>query len=137
MNRPTHVIEQEMLEALRVIRTHWALMRLGSSGGSLVGSPSSDVVTGIDRRVSLALEVTMVLNGWARVVVEDRGTTHWVPLGTDTIGLVEFLERHAQWMSGHEAGPDCADELSTWAQKVKLAALGPSSRRFVVGACVE
>ena len=171
MSRPTYVLENEMLEALRVIRSHWALMRLGSTSGSLVGSPSSDVVTGLDRRVSLALEVTTILNGWARVVVDDRDieapsvkcehaktvTLRWPQrgplrrvacvtgqpldagnhplLGTDTLGLVEFLERHAQWMSGHEAGPDCADELTAWAQKVKLAAIPPVKDWLSLGEC--
>jgi hypothetical protein len=133
--RSTHQIEMQLVEALRTIRSHWGLMQLGTSSASNGGSPSSDVVTGVDRRVSLAHEVTLILNGWARIVVEDRGVTHWLPLGTDTLGLVAFLERHAQWMSGHEAAQDCADEIATCARKVKLTAVPPVKDWISIGEC--
>lgn len=131
----THDIETQLLDALRTIRTHWDLMRLGPSGSAGQGAKSSDVITGLDRRVSLAYEVTLCLNGWARVVVEDRHLQHQIPLGTDTLGLVELLERHARWMSGHEAALDAADELSAFASKVRLTAIPPVKDWLSIGEC--
>ncbi|MDQ6721210.1 MAG: hypothetical protein M3003_10515 [Candidatus Dormibacteraeota bacterium] len=126
--------EDRLLEALRTIRTHWALMCLPPSGASS-GAPSSDVVNGLDRRVSLAHEVTRALNGWAKTVVEDRGTKYYVPLGTDTLGLVGFLERHAQWLSWHAGGEKAANQLAKWAGKVQSTAV-PSVREWLsIGAC--
>ena len=127
-------VEEQILRALADIRKHWHALIEPSAGGSGAGK-SADEVTSLDRRVSLRHEVTLALNGWARVVVEERDLTHWIPLGTDALGLVTFLQRHARWFSGHEAAPDAADELTEWARQVRSTA-APQRRSWVyLGDC--
>lgn len=130
-----HRTEDRIIAACRTIDSLWGLMHVGPSGVSAHGSPSSDVVNGLDRRVSLAHEVTALVNSWCRLVIEERGTQHGIPLGTDVPMMLTFLQRHARWLSGHESGPDAADELTKMADRVRTCAVGPSTRRFVIGSC--
>lgn len=126
--------ERALLTALSTIRDHWHALVVQGSGG-MGGTASSDVVTGLDRRISLRHEVTLSLNGWARLIVEDRDLTHGLPLGTDALGLCELIERHARWFSGHEAAEDAAEELTTWANEVRATA-APNRRDWVyMGDC--
>lgn len=126
--------EDALLAALADIRAHWPALLEGGSGGSQ-GAPSSDEVTPLDRRVSLRHEVTLTLNSWARVIVEDRPLTSCLPLGTDTLGLVTLIERHARWFSGHEAAHDCLAELQEAARQVRNTA-APSMRGWMhLGDC--
>src|ERR1044072_9174843 len=126
--------ERALLSALNTISDHWAALVEPSSGG-MGGTASSDVVTGLDRRISLRHEATLSLNGWAHLIVEERNLTHGLPLGTDTLGRVELIERHARWFSGHEAAQDAADELTTWANEVRAVA-APTRRDWVyLGDC--
>ena len=122
-------IEDSLLASLATIRAHWSALLLPSSGG-MGGIAGSDPVTGLDRRVSLRHEVTLCLNGWARVVVEDRELTARLPLGNDTLGLIVLLERHALWLSSHEAGADAAVEIAEWAREVKRTAT-PERREWM------
>lgn len=130
-------IEDMLLAALRTIRTHWP-MRLTQASSTQVGSASTDVVTALDKRVSFGHELTLHLNGWARVIVEDRRLSHaHLPreLGADTLGLVTFLERHAQWFSGHEAATVAVDEIKTWAHNLEQI-VAPEPREWVyLGDC--
>jgi hypothetical protein len=127
-------LERALTTALGTIRDHWdALVAQGSSG--LGGTASSDVVTGLDRRISLRHEVTLSLSGWARLIVEERPLSRGLPLGTDALGMVELIERHARWFSGHEAAQDAADELTTWANEVRAVA-APTRRDWIyLGDC--
>ena len=126
--------EHALLTALHAIREHWAALVAPSSGGAF-GSSSTDVVTGLDRRISLRHEVTLSLNGWARLIVEERDLSHGLPLGTDALGLIILIERHARWFSGHGAAQDAADELTTWANEVRATA-APTRRDWVyLGDC--
>ena len=126
--------ERALMTALGAIAEHWSALMEPSSGGA-GGVASSDVVTGLDRRVSLRHEVTLSLNGWSRLIVEERELTHHLPLGTDTLGLVEFLQRWARWFSGHEAAEDAVEELTTWANEVRATA-SPARRDWVyMGDC--
>lgn len=98
-------------------------------------------MTPLDRVVSLRRHVTEELNGWCRVIIEDRPVTHHIPAGHDTPGMCDFLTRHAQWFSGHEAAPDCADELEAAARKIGRYAPPPVTdrprppRRIMIGTC--
>lgn len=165
-------VENRLTNALSDLRKYWPALTKPGSGSEHHGSPSADTITDTDRRISLAHEATLALNGWARVVAEDRGLTHlkrpcihkvlttltWprvgptkprcsagLPLdagkhpllGTDTPGLIDLLERHARWLAGHEAGRDCADELATWAYRVRTTCTGERTSRFRVGNCPE
>ena len=133
MSDTTAATEDRLLAALRTIRDHWAALLDTSS--TMAGTPSSDDVTSLDKRISLRHEVTLCLNGWARLIVEERELSHGLPLGHDTLGLVTFLERWARWFSGHEAAADAVSELDDWAQQVRATAT-PKRREWVyLGDC--
>jgi hypothetical protein len=140
--------EDALLDALATIRTHWsALMSTGGSGGVASKPQPKSLYTladdderdhdlpPVDRRIALRHDVTVCLNGWARVVVEDRELTHALPLGTDTLGLVVLLERHARWFSGHEAAEDAVAEIRAWAGKVRAAAVPQRREWMPIGTC--
>jgi hypothetical protein len=132
----TAEIERALITALGTIRDNWAALAESVEGGQSTGGASStDSVTALDKLISLRHEVHMALNGWARVIVEDRPVTKEMPDGRDTLGLVDFIERHVQWLSGHEAARDAADELTEWAAKVYGVA-APKVREWVhLGDC--
>lgn len=129
-----HRISEALTEQLAIIEDCWAELTEPSASPS-VGAATSDVITPLDRRISLAHEVTLTLNGWARVVVEDRPVTHYVPLGSDTLGLVVFLRRHALWLSGHEAARDALDEIRSAAHRVETTARPPKPEWVYLGDC--
>ena len=124
--------ERALISALDTIRQHWAALMVPTGSGGVAAKPQpralythpddderDDDLPPIDRRVALRHDVTMALNDWARIIVEDRDLTHRLPLGTDALGLCTLIERHARWFSGHEAAQDAADELHAWAGKVR------------------
>ena len=88
------------------------------------------------RLLSLRREVVEVLNGWCRVVIEDRPVTKALPSdGMDALALAIFLERHAAWMAEHEAALDCADEVEHLARQVEGVA-SPKVKQWVgLGSC--
>lgn len=89
----------------------------------------------IDRTLSLRRYVQDVLNGWCRLIIEDRHVTNHVPAGTDVPGMAAFLQRHAEWLSGHEAAEDARDELTELAHRCHLIAY-PSRRESIsLGRC--
>lgn len=129
MSDTTHDLEAAMLASLRGIATQWDAMLTPTSSGGHGGSQSAritaddhaDTEADIDRTtriVSLRRFTVDVLNGWSRVVMEDRPVTKALPDGSDAKGMCTFLERHAQWMSGHEAAEDCVTELAELAKKI-------------------
>lgn len=133
MSDSTEQIEADLQHALGVLRTNWAAMLEQASTAG--GTPSADEVTSLDRRISLIYEAHLCLNGWARVIVEDRPVTKVMPDGRDTIGLIDFIDRHAQWFSGHEAAKDAVDEISEWAEKIR-SVTAPKVREYVyLGDC--
>ena len=91
----------------------------------------------LTRVVSLRALVTAHLNAWCRVVMEDRPVTNpaTLPPGDDALAMVTFLERHAQWLSGHEAATDMLDELTEDAAQCARWA-DPYRREWhTIGAC--
>ena len=126
--------EDALLAALTTIRQLWPALMLNIVGSGLAGT-SADEVTSLDRKISLRHEVTLTLNGWARVVVDDRALSHGLPLGTDTIGLCVLLERHARWFSGHEAAPDAVAEITDAAEQVRQAAIPQRREWMPIGTC--
>jgi len=129
--------ERALMTALNTSREHWDALREPTSGGDSGGAKSSDSITGLDRRVSLRHEVNLCLNGWSRLIVEERELTDGLPLGTDTIGLVEFLERWARWFSGHEAGEDAAAEIEQFAKDVRKTAVASRVEWVHIGYCTS
>lgn len=70
-----------------------------------------DILT---RLVSLRAFVVTRLNGWCRLIMEDRPIRNaaTLPDGTDPEAMCLFLERHADWLSGHEAAGLALEELT-------------------------
>lgn len=132
-------LEDRIVAALKTIRQEWDHMlpvgapavRLGGgaravgivadyseperpAGGAVFWLADHSDARDVDvttRLVSVRRDVQDRVNSWSRVVAEDRPVTKALPDGTDVRGMCDFLERHARWMSGHDAAPDMADEL--------------------------
>jgi hypothetical protein len=144
----TASVEDALLSALATIRDQWAVLLPDAPGAIRPTrstprrlytlpdeSESGSDLPRLDVCVDLRREVTLALNGWARVVMEDRPVTRALPNGADTLGLVEFLERHARWLSGHEAASDATSELGDWAAKVHAAAEPRKREKAAIGDC--
>lgn len=138
MTTETQHLEQRITEALVTIRREWPALRLGPPSSSPGGGAKSAQITADDHKrgewhvlgdnvvdvdamtrcSALRRTVTDVLNGWSRVVIEDRPVESALPDGRSAVSMCAFLERHAQWMSGHQAAEDMADEVAGLAQGV-------------------
>jgi hypothetical protein len=134
--------ERALLTALGTIRDNWAalvepLLDAAASVGTEPVTGGGATLTATEARISLRHEATLCLSSWARVVVDDRHLTKSLPLGHDTLGLIELLQRHAGWMSGHLAGPECSRELTSMAARVKDSAEGNRVAKIQVGRCPE
>ena len=119
-------------------------------GGWHVLGDSVIDVDAMTRLSALRRTVTEVLNSWSRVIVEDRimptiehmtaqeireYLTKVAPRGDHAPAMCVFLERHAQWMSGHEAAEDMADEVAGLATGVTRFTQ-PQRREWInLGSC--
>ena len=121
----TQHLEDRITQALVTIRREWpAMMPRGASSGRPGGGAKSTLITADDddntghdidrhtRLVSLRREVTAELAQWCRLVIEDRPVTATSVDGSDVPGMCVFLERHAQWLSGHRDAEDAADRIA-------------------------
>lgn len=158
----TQILEQRITEALVTIRREWGHMLptgpapirygVGRAAG-IVGDnspprrrvdgvpywPADHVdahdVDGTTAIVSLRRSVTDSLNSWSRIVMEDRPVEKALPDGLSALSMCHFLERHAQWMSGHGAAEDMAEEVEGLARSVK-AITQPERREWInLGSC--
>lgn len=143
-------LETAIIDDLRTIRDNWddmlpalkaAPIGRGSSGGATViemGREDGDHNAGVgnlDIVLSDRGDITAVLQGWSRLVVEDFDVTTVIPHGHDVAGMTRFLERWARHMTGHDAAQDMADELRACAGKV-LRHAKPRGRDFMIlGEC--
>lgn len=149
------MIEQRITEALVTIRKEWPALRLGPPSSSPGGGAKSAQITADDHKrgewhvlgdsvvdvdamtrcSALRRTVTDVLNSWSRVVMEDRPVEEALPDGRSAVSMCIFLERHAQWMSGHEAAEDMAEEVAGLAQGVTRFTQ-PQRREWInLGSC--
>lgn len=133
-----HQVEDAILRACADIRQHWPHMLdayLDAKRGGSSGGKGADDVTALDRILSERVDASIVVNGWARVIVEDRPVSHGIPDGHDMLGMCSFIERHARWFSGHEAAGDGRDELAEVARTCQRIAQ-PQRREWVsIGTC--
>ena len=144
----TQHTEQRITEALATIRREWPHMLPTTAPAQRIGRGSKTARTTADdhahtetdidphtRLVSLRRHVVDVLNGWSRVVMEDRPVTKALPDGSSATSMATFLATHAQWMSGHDAAHDMADETEQLARQV-LATTQPQQREWIsLGDC--
>lgn len=143
--------EAQIIADLTTIRELWDHMlptlkaiplgRLG--GGSSRSSTAKDVDNGdhntgvdnLDIVLSDRGDITAVLQGWARVVVEDFDVTTVIPHGHDVGGMCVFLERWARHMTGHVAADDFAEEVHRGAGKVLRYAKPRGRDWMLLGEC--
>lgn len=143
-----HANEDALTAALATITTHWdALLAVATPSGTGHGGSRGTLITADDhadtdadvdratRVVSLRRLTTDVLNGWSRVVMEDRPVTKALPDGGNVPSMAAFLTVHAAWLSGHDAVTDCIDELADLARRIG-SATNPQRRDWIsLGAC--
>ena len=70
----TAQVEQRIVDALAKIREHWHELLDVPEGGSS-GSPSTDTLTALERRLTLRQDVDRMLAGVCRLVIRDRPLT--------------------------------------------------------------
>ena len=99
--------------------------------------PTSADMDRATRLVDLRARTALALNGWCRVVMEDRPITSAkaLPLGSDVPGMCAFLTRHAQWIAGRDEGPACAADLTDCATEVKTTASPHRREWLTLGPC--
>jgi hypothetical protein len=143
--------EAAIVADLTTIRELWDHMLptmkaipLGQLGGGSSRSSTSKAedngdhnadVTNLDIVLSDRGDITAVLQGWARVVVEDFDVTTVIPHGHDVGGMCTFLERWARHMTGHVAADDFAAELHVAAGKVLRRAVPKRRDWMLIGDC--
>lgn len=144
----TQKLGDDIAQAMTNLRRDWAhMLRPGETqapgwasrtGVTLDDHAKSDAdQRRIDRTISLRRFAMDTLNGWCRVVMEDRPITNaaTLPHGTDVPAMAEFIGRHAEWISGHESAQDCRDELVDIAHRCHLVAFPLRRESFSIGRC--
>jgi len=141
-------IEAAITEACATISREWDDMLDAPSTGRTGAKsaliqlddhdPSGSDIDRATRVISMRGQVLASLNGWCRVVMEERPITSpkALPVGTDAKHMCAFLARHAEWLSRYnDAAGSCAEELREWAKKV-LALTRPPRREWIyLGDC--
>lgn len=120
----TQALEDRITQALVTIRREWPnMLPVGASGRRPGGGAKSTLITADDhddtdadidrhtRLVSLRREVTAELAQWCRLVIQDRPVTATSVDGSSIPAMCVFLERHAQWLSGHRDAEEAADRI--------------------------
>jgi len=151
----TQRIGDDIVTAVRNLRHDWPHMIApgetqapgitSRSGVALPDhSPSDADMRRIDRTMSLMRHIQDALNGWSRIICEERLNLHddkhqvipyRLPLGTDVPGMCVFIQRHAEWLGEHEAGQDCRDELKEFAQRAHQIVSPPRKETMSIGRC--
>lgn len=149
----TSLAEQEaqIVAELTTIRELWPEMLprikaipLGQLGGGTTrsstgrdkdnGDHNTDV-DNLDIVLSDRGDITAILQGWARLVVDDFAVTTVIPNGNDIRGMCVFLERWARHMTGHTAADDFAAEVHDCARRVLRHAKPRGRDWMLLGDC--
>ncbi|MCX5203249.1 hypothetical protein OG897_17580 [Streptomyces sp. NBC_00237] len=99
-----------------------------TSGGSLPGMPLNTAA------LEVRSAIVTVLASWAAVVAEQRRVR--APLRTVPL-LTEFLRRHAEWLTRHEAAGELSLEVTRLARGAWRVIDAEPQRRVAIGDCVE
>lgn len=115
-------------------RERWEADWAADIPGTEIRTSDADIDP-LTRLVSLRRHITEALNGWCRVVVEERKIRKAIPNGSDTRAMCVFLDRHADWIAAQEYATDCADELEDYAARVSVVVDPPRKERHRLGSC--
>jgi hypothetical protein len=152
VTQPTSTADTQALieHACRRITAMWpAMHQTGTTGSFAARTPakalyshddnadSDDDLPRLDVLIHERAEAAAKLNGWARIVVEERHLTHALPDGRDAAGLAQLIERHAQWWSGHPASRDLISELRDVAHALTRAVFPNRSNLVRIGPCTN
>lgn len=96
---------------------------------------SDEDIDPLTRLLSLRRHIAEVLNGWCRLVIEERKIRKAIPDGLDVDDMCRFLDRHADWIAEQEYATDCADELENYAARVSVVVDPPRKERHRLGTC--
>ena len=134
--------------SLHDIKTHWDAMLTPTSSAGQGGSASARITledhdereSDIDRAtrvVSLRREVIDVLNAISRWVAEDRPVTSALPNGGDAESMIEFVDRHAEWIADRDSedGGFESTRLKDLAARVVNLTAPPRKEWHYLGAC--
>ena len=128
-------VEQKILDAVAKIREHWHELLEIPEGGR-AGSPSTDTLTALERRLTLRQDVDRLLADACRLVIRDRPlTTVHLRHTAETDRMLRLLETHARWLSGHEDAERVAGRLARRAREVELTARPPARDHVLLGEC--
>lgn len=137
MSDASNRTHDRILEATKTIKEQWPatfnpgrveVSRVRSKPGSRTPLPVAELNT----RDSAWRD----MRSWAQLVMEERDLTRG-PDSSEAPDLAHFLARHAEWLSRHEAGRDCADELARHAKALEDLAKGHHVKRYQIGPCPE
>ena len=100
-----------------IVGAHGAPDRIDARGNLSWSTDHSDSEQDIDpitRLMSLRGTVLTRLAGWCGVIVDDRPVTNGatIPARSDAPGMCQFIERHADWLSGHDDAELAREELT-------------------------
>lgn len=132
----TQALEERITTALATIRREWGHMLPRGATGSRPGSgaksaqitadDNADTGHDIDRTTRLVdtrRHVADELAQWCRLIIDDRPVTATAVDGRDVPAMCTFLERHAQWLSGHHDAEDAADRIAGCTRDCEARAL--------------
>lgn len=136
---------------LDIIRQGWPHMlypakaitySIGGSSGARTSTPGDQDngdhnrdVDHTDVVISLRGDITIILNGWCRVVMEDFNVARTLPLGHDVPGMCAFLERWSLQLAEHEAAGDIDDEIRYAAEQVSRITDPRRKDWLIIGDC--
>lgn len=123
------------MQAIPVGRIGGSSSRTSTGKGNDHNGDHNADVTNLDIVMSDRGDITAVLQGWCRVVIEDFDVTAVIPHGHDVQGMCTFLERWARHMTGHEAADDFAEEIHGAAVKVLRRAKPKRKDWMGIGIC--
>lgn len=117
----------------------WPALTIPTSAGTPTSAGRTDALPGGTTRLDLMYETHRLLMSWTLLVLDEKFAPHeralLDPLGTDAPAWLGFLRRHGDWIAGHWAGRDAADELAQAAAQVGAAVAPSGVRHIPVGAC--
>lgn len=121
-------------DALASIISDWPdLTQVTVTSGIVAGGGNETQLPGGTQRLTLIAEAHTLVTQWTLLVLDERDLAGRV--GDDTPDRADYLLEHADWLAGHDAGPDAATELTALAARIRSLVAPSGVRRIPIGAC--